>query len=214
MHAPGRLEYRVEVPASARFDFGLGVLSEETPVQFAIIAELDDGQAEALFEEIYASPDTWTNRSVNLSHLAGQTVNLVLEANAATPGTVALWGAPTLSGERATEMPNVIFYVIDGAGADYMSVYGYNRRTTPNLESIAGEGAIFERAYSNTPRTISSTASFLTSLQHSAFGGLRNGRNPVPENVLTMAEHMHRAGFQTAEFTTNPNAGCISGLDR
>ena len=46
-------------------------------------------------------------------------------------------------------MPNIIFYVIDGAGADFMSVYGYNRRTTPNLERLAARGAVFEHAYSN-----------------------------------------------------------------
>ena len=46
-------------------------------------------------------------------------------------------------------MPNVIFYVIDGGAADFMSVYGYNRRTTPNIERLAAEGVVFERAYSN-----------------------------------------------------------------
>ncbi len=53
-----------------------------------------------------------------------------------------------------------------------------------------------------------------TSLQHSVLGGLRNGRNPVPDEVPTMAEHFHRAGYQTALLTTNPNAGRISNLDR
>jgi arylsulfatase A-like enzyme len=119
-----------------------------------------------------------------------------------------------LTGTRSTKKPNVIFYIIDGGGADYMSVYGYNRRTTPNLESIAAEGAIFERAYSNSSWTRPSTASFLTSLQHSVLGGLKNGSNPVPEQVLTMAEHMHRAGFQTAEFTSNSNAGRVCNLER
>jgi arylsulfatase A-like enzyme len=45
-------------------------------------------------------------------------------------------------------------------------------------------------------------------------GGLKNGSNPVPDQVLTMAEHMHRAGFQTAEFTSNPQAGRVSNLER
>jgi arylsulfatase A-like enzyme len=36
----------------------------------------------------------------------------------------------------------------------------------------------------------------------------------VPEQVLTMAEHMHRAGYQTAEFTSNSNAGRVSNLER
>jgi arylsulfatase A-like enzyme len=54
----------------------------------------------------------------------------------------------------------------------------------------------------------------MTSLQHSVLGGFRNGFNVVPENAPTMAQHMHRAGYQTAVFTTNPNAGRMSGLER
>ncbi len=95
-----------------------------------------------------------------------------------------------------------------------MSVYGYNRRTTPNIERLAAEGAVFERAYSNSDWTRPSTASFMTSLQHSVLGGFKNGFNVVPENAPTMAQHMHGAGYQTAVFTTNPNAGRMSGLER
>ena len=125
-----------------------------------------------------------------------------------------LWAAPTLSGARTTEKPNIIFYVIDGGGADLMSLYGYNHRTTPNLERIAAEGAPFDYAYSNSTWTGPSTLSFLMSLQHSVLGGLRNARNMAPEGVLTIAQHLRRVGYQTAFFTSNPNAGTMSGLER
>ena len=36
----------------------------------------------------------------------------------------------------------------------------------------------------------------------------------MPTQVLTLAEHMHQAGYQTAELTTNSNAGSMSDLDR
>ncbi|MFH1764912.1 MAG: sulfatase-like hydrolase/transferase, partial [Gemmatimonadota bacterium] len=48
----------------------------------------------------------------------------------------------------------------------------------------------------------------------SVLGGFKRGFNVVPENVLTMAQHMHQAGYQTAVFTPNPNAGKMSGLQR
>jgi arylsulfatase A-like enzyme len=54
----------------------------------------------------------------------------------------------------------------------------------------------------------------MTSLQHSVLGGFKNGFNVVPDDAPTMAQHMHRAGYQTAVFTSNPNAGRMSGLDR
>jgi arylsulfatase A-like enzyme len=212
-HAPGRLEYRVRVPEAGRLDVGLGVLRDDAPVTFRIEARQDD-LTHSLFEETYASKEVWGQRSVDLSSLAGQTVTLALEAESDREGTVALWGAPTLTGAGTPRKPNVIFYVIDGGAADFMSVYGYNRRTTPNIERLAAEGAVFEHAYSNASWTRPSTASFMTSLQNSVMGGFLNWNDPVPEEAVTMAEHMHGAGYQTAVFTANPNAGSLSNLKR
>jgi arylsulfatase A-like enzyme len=213
-HTPGRLEYRVQIPKTGRLDFGLGVLRENVPVTFRILASQKEEEV-ALFEEIYSNSKDWAQRSVDLSPLAGKTVNLVLEANAEPAGSVALWTAPTVAGVRTTKKPNVIFYVIDGAGADLMSVYGYNRRTTPYLERLAAGGVIFERAYSNSSWTQPSDLSFMTSLQFSV-ASLSQGRGlpQAPDQVLTMAEHMHRAGFQTAVLVSNDYAGRMSGLGR
>jgi len=214
-HAPGRIEYRVRVPEAGRLDIGLGVLRDDDPVTFSITAARQRRQAETLLEETYADQEQWAQRTVDLSRLAGQTVTLTLEAESERDGAVALWAAPTLTGRRSTEKPNVIFYIIDGGAADYMSVYGYNRRTTPNLERLAAEGAVFEHAYSNSTWTRPSTASFMTSLHSSVLGGNRGwAADPVPEQAVTMAEHMHRAGYQTAAFVSNPYAGTLTNLER
>ncbi|MEE9533524.1 MAG: sulfatase, partial [Acidimicrobiia bacterium] len=215
VHAPAQVEYRVRVPEGGRLDTGLGTFWSDPPTTFRVTVRADGGQAETLLEESHGDVAIWAQHSIDLSAYAGQVVTLSLEAESERDGSVALWGAPTVTGRRATDKPNVIFYIIDGAGAEYMSVYGYNRRTTPNLERLAAEGALFERAYSNSSWTRPSTASFMTSLQHSVMGGSdRNGFNVVPENAVTMAQHMHRGGYQTAVFTANPNAGRLSGLER
>jgi arylsulfatase A-like enzyme len=213
-HAPASLEYRVRIPLDGRLDVGLGVLRDDAPVTFRVTAQPEGRAAEHLLQEVLADKTKWTQRSLDLSHLAGRTVTLSLETEADRAGTVALWAAPTLSGSRTTARPNVIFYIIDGAGADYMSAYGYNRRTTPNIERLAAEGLLFERAYSNAGWTRPSNISFLTSLQHSVMGGMKNNRNAPPEQIQTLPEHLHRAGYQTALFTSNPNAATMSNLDR
>jgi len=212
-HAPGSMAYRVRVPEQGRADVALGVLTERAPVTFAMTATLSNGVVERLFEERYTDSEQWGQRSVDLSKFAGQTVTLTLETEAEQPGTVALWGAPTVSGRRSSAKPNVIFYVIDGGGADLMSVYGYNRRTTPNLERLAAEGAVFEHAYSNSSWTSPSTASFMTSLHNSVLGAL-DRFEPLPAEARTMAERFHEAGYQTAVFTSNPWAGAASNLER
>ncbi len=217
-HTPGRVEYRVKIPEGGRLDFAIGVLREDVPVTFRVTAILDGtegGEPTALFEEHYADKEAWGQRSVDLADFAGQTVTLGLEADSEAEGRVALWGAPTVTGGGQSVLPNVVFYVFDGGAADYMSVYGYNRRTTPTLERLAQEGVVFERAYSNSSFTLPSTASFMTSLHTSVTGGLPGPYiNPVPAEAVTMAEHLHRAGYQTAVFTGNPNAGTLSDLQR
>ena len=211
--APSSIEYQVGVPDTARLDFALGVLRNDAPVTFRIAATTD-GNTTDLFQETYAEKEQWGQRSVDLSELAGQTVTLTLATESGRNGTVALWGAPTLTAAGTSPRPNVIFYVIDGGAADFMSVYGYNRRTTPNLERLAAEGVLFERVYSNSSWTLPSTASYMTSLHSSVMGGTLNWNDGVPEQAVTMAEHMHRAGYQTAVFTANPNAGTLSNLQR
>ncbi len=213
-HAPGRLEYRVRVPEAGRLDVGLGVLRDDAPVTFRVTARLEGSDAQTLLAETYADRDHWAQRSLDLSQLAGQTVTLVLEADAERAGTVALWAAPTISGARTADKPNVVFYIIDSGGADYMSVYGYNRRTTPNLERLAAEGALFERAYSNSRYTKVSTPSFMTSLQNSVLGGFKSNSDPLPDQAVTIAQHLHRAGYQTGVFTSSAQAGTSSSLDR
>ncbi|KPK56022.1 MAG: hypothetical protein AMS21_13040, partial [Gemmatimonas sp. SG8_38_2] len=121
---------------------------------------------------------------------------------------------PTVSGARATDKPNVILYIIDAGGANYMSVYGYNRRTTPVMERLAAEGVVFEYAYSNSSWSKTSTPSFATSLQHSVLGGYKTDSDPIPDQAMTMAERLHRAGYQTAVITSNAYAGTMTSLDR
>jgi arylsulfatase A-like enzyme len=213
-HAPGRIEYRVRVPQAGRLDVGLGALREDVPVTFKILASQTDEEEVVLFEETYANQEEWGQRSVDLSGMAGKTVKIALEVDAERVGTVALWAAPTLTGTRSTKKPNIIFYIIDGAGADHMSVYGYNRRTTPNLERLAAEGAIFEHAFSNSTWTKVSNPSFMTSLHNSVLGGYKSDSDPLPDQAVTMAQNLHRAGYQTAVFTSNAYCGTLSSFDR
>jgi hypothetical protein len=213
-HTPTKIEYPVCLPEGARLDFGLGVLYDDIPVTFRVSTRSEGGAAETLFEETYADQLHWAQRSVDLSRFAGQTVDLALEAVADRAGTIALWAAPTLSRSRRTQKPNIIFYIIDGAAADNMSVYGYNRRTTPNLERIAADGAVFEDAWSNSGWTKISIPSFMTSLHNSVLGGYWSDMDPLPDQAVTMAQRLHRAGYQTAVLTTNAYAGIMSSLDR
>lgn len=215
-HGSTRLSYDVEIPAAARLDLGLGVLRDDPPVVFRVTAAVGDERPSVLLEESHADFGRWAIRSIDLSEHGGQRVTLSLEVET-EPGTVALWASPALSSRRparAGSPPNVILYVIDGGGADYMSLFGYNRSNTPQLERLAASGTLFERAYASASWTKPSTASFMTSVPHSALGGYASDTGRVPEAAATMAELLHAAGYQTGVIVSNPYAASLSGLER
>ena len=136
------LAWRVRVPEGGRLDVGLACLPGES-VDLPRDGRRPAREARVLLEETRRRRrEPGSSARSTSSRWAGQEIELALEAESDAPGAVALWGAPIVSGAPAAprERPNVIFYVIDGGGADLMSVYGYNRRTTPFLERLAAEG--------------------------------------------------------------------------
>ena len=227
-HVPANLSWTLDATAGARFDVGLACVGgDAVQYRIEIRAEGDGGVAEkaVLLDESVSDGGSWVQRSIDLSAYAGKRIELTLLADGERKGEVAIWGAPILSLPRAAPegaaaepsvRPNVIFYVIDGGGADDMSLYRYGRPTTPFLEELAEEGVVFERAFANSTWTQPSTASFMTSLQHSVLGGLRRGvhSTPIPKAAVTFAEHMRAGGWQTASLTSNPNAGRVIGVER
>ena len=68
------------------------------------------------------------------------------------------------------KLPNIVLVVLDTVGAAHMSVYGYPRRTTPNLERIAGKCTVYNRCYAPGCWTIPSHASMFTGLYPSQHG--------------------------------------------
>ncbi len=90
-HVPARLEYRVRVPDGGRFDVGLGVVRDDAPVNFAVMAQPLGGNAVTLLEETYSDSERWAQRSLDLTRFEGEVVSLVLTTTSDRVGTVARW---------------------------------------------------------------------------------------------------------------------------
>jgi arylsulfatase A-like enzyme len=106
----------------------------------------------------------------------------------------------------------VIVYLVDTLRADRMSIYGYDRRTSPNIEALARESVVFENAYAAAPWTLPSIASLFTSkfsCEHGVISYL-TGLNP---NLATFATILRDEGYITASMYGNAWAGPDWGLD-
>jgi arylsulfatase A-like enzyme len=58
---------------------------------------------------------------------------------------------------------NVVYFFIDTVRADHLSVYGYHRKTTPNLERLAAQSIVFENGFSPAARTSEAIPRFMQS---------------------------------------------------
>jgi len=97
--------------------------------------------------------------------------------------------------------PNVLLLVWDTVRDDALSVSGYQRPTTPFLETVAREGARFEWAISTAPWTLPSHGSMFTGEWPYVF--FRGTRIPLDFRSPTLAEVFSRVGYRTAGFTGN-----------
>ena len=72
--------------------------------------------------------------------------------------------AAGLSCQKSVEQrrPNLILVSIDTLRADHLTVYGYDRPTSPEISRLAKEGILFEQAFSQSPKTATSHMSLFT----------------------------------------------------
>lgn len=108
---------------------------------------------------------------------------------------------------------NVVLYLIDTLRADRLGCYGYARPTTPNIDALAREAVLFERANAPAPWTLPSVPSILTSTFLCEHGVVVEGQKISP-NLYTLAERLRLAGYHTASMYVNDFAGPVTGLDR
>lgn len=124
--------------------------------------------------------------------------------------TVSGCGAPSSrddrgaaeSKESAPSATSLILITVDTLRADRLSSYGYDRDTSPNIDRLAGEGALFEQAFGQRGLTWPSLTSIMTS-RYPSDHGVRDNGEWLAKTKVTLGEVLRDAGFRTAAFLTN-----------
>ena len=88
---------------------------------------------------------------------------------------------------NTTSRPNILFVLTDQQRQDSMACYGNDWIETPNLNTIADHGFVFENAYVTQPVCTPSRASIMTGLYPHTVGLHRNNI-PLPADTPTIAE--------------------------
>lgn len=216
----------IEVAGGSALHLGYGLDAEAAaPVTFRVLAHPSGGSAREVFAATL-SPGRdvgWRDAAVDLSDFADQHLELTLETASQSGGFdlshgLPYWAEPMLVSPADKEPPpNLIFVVVDTLRADHLSLYGYERPTSPRLDAWAAERAVvFEQAVAAAPWTLPSHISMFTGLDPMDHG--KNYDEALPASVVTLAERLRAAGYSTMAITggayVHPRYGLHQGFDR
>lgn len=122
---------------------------------------------------------------------------------------------PRLAG--AAEKTNIILITLDTVRADRMGFLGSKRGLTPNLDAVAQQGIVFERAYSQAPLTPVSHAAILTGT-YPQFHQVHDFGNKLGTSLPYLPSLLHSRGYRTGAFVgsiiLDPKNGFAPGFER
>jgi arylsulfatase len=115
---------------------------------------------------------------------------------------------------QAVAGANVLLIILDAGRAQTFGVYGYSRATSPEIDRIASEGVVFERAYTPAVYTLGAMSSVWTSQYPDRHHSEVSFSAKLPKDRLTLAELLSAQGIHTGGFVANPVAGRLFGFER
>jgi arylsulfatase A-like enzyme len=131
---------------------------------------------------------------------------------------------PDRATAAAQNSPNVLLVVLDTVAAGHLGSYGYARETSPRLDQLASEGALFENNYSAAPWTLPSHASIFSGLHPNNHGtgwekprlsdGLANLEGQARYDFHTLSEELARLGYDTCGVSEKAWLSAKAGLSQ
>jgi arylsulfatase A-like enzyme len=117
---------------------------------------------------------------------------------------------PGKSYVASSAQPDVYLITIDALRIEDMSLYGYQRPTTPNLDRFSAKAYVFDKFFANSNFTTPATTSIETGKfpwTHKVFqlGGFLRGE----ARQETLASSLQKEGYYTASISDNAYAGPV-----
>lgn len=98
--------------------------------------------------------------------------------------------------QNESEKPNILFIMSDQHNANALGCYGSDVVKTPNIDRIARQGVVFEKAYCQTAQCVPSRYSIWTGMYARSTGTYYNGQGQNPE-INTVADIFKKQGYVT-----------------
>ena len=111
------------------------------------------------------------------------------------------------------KVKNVVLISIDTLRADHVGVYGYKKKTTPNIDRLAAQSLRFAQAYSSSNWTLPAHAGMMTGLMSTGHGAIER-QDAIRAEAPVLAERLSAAGLATAAFTSHVYVSDRFGFER
>jgi arylsulfatase A-like enzyme len=215
--SPPRSEFALEVkvPPEATLEFGYGILNEflkkqsDKEIRFQIFLK-NSSEEQTLFDQTIS----WKEhkeiiyKKISLKHYSGQKVKITFLTTEAysddegykPPPIVPVWVNPLIYHLPEEKQPNVVLISLDTLRPDHLGCYGYQRNTSPGIDSLAEDGVMFVNTFSTTSWTLPGHISMLTSLDcvhHQVYFPLQK----MEPGTTTLADVLRDFQFYCAAFT-------------
>jgi len=193
--APSTIAFTVDVPENGVLRFDASILPPE-----ALMANTRTDGATLLVSVGGETPiasltvdETIQGYRIDLSSWANEEIELQFktEPGPSTALDYVFIAEPTLLSETE-DAPQMVMIFIDTLRPDAMSLYGYNRETSPNIDAWSKDAAVFTEARSVAPWTLPSTRTMYTGTQPERW-----------DKVETLQSRLAKAGWSTAMFASN-----------
>lgn len=125
---------------------------------------------------------------------------------------------PSGGGSDGNRTPSFIILVFDALSARNMSLYGYPRETTPNIDRLSDHGVVYHRNYAAGNFTTPGTASLLTGAYPWSHRALHTFGGVLPEyeprNIFAASPGLTRVAFSHNDLATLLLSQFSSSLER
>ena len=205
--------YTLPIPQQAVLDFGVGIIrdknsekiikSGEKGVNFLITLEVE-GRKKTIFQKYVNLPSSEKEGNFSISRKKIELPFIPKKAQLTLitkgkGGVFSFWENPVVY-IPAKKRKNVILISIDTLRADHLGCYGYPRETSPSIDSLVSDSALFLNTYASSPWTLPSHVSLFTSLSGVNHYVYYHDEKMDP-SLITLAEVLRQNHFFCSAFT-------------
>jgi len=219
LFAPPTSRYRftkkISAPSFLEFTYGIRRSRElsqkkegKQTIEFSVVIGSENKKTEIFRNTLNLFPRqslVFNYKKIDLTEFEGKNIHIHLITRGSEK-SLACWFNPVIYTPQQNTK-NVVLISLDTLRPDHLSCYGYNRETSPNMDSLAQDSTIFLNTFSTSPWTLPSHVSLLTSLNcinHQVYQ--RN--QTIDPSFPTLADFLRTRGYFNGAIT---GGGFVSG---